>query len=136
MHFYVKLAWDDFSPVQDKDRIRAATQAGTASREEFLEEHGEQYLQKALCRQLWNNPQINFDGEVLGCCANRWGSFGNAFHDGLPQVLDSEKMRYAKKMLMGPVEPRDDMPCVHCDLFHSMRRKNDACTFLLHPMNL
>jgi len=125
MHFYVKLAWDDFSPVQDEDRIRAVSQGKAASREDYLEQTGSIYLQKALCRQLWNNPQVNFDGEVLGCCANRWSSFGNAFDDGLKAVLQGEKMQYAKRMLQGREEPREDIACVHCELFQSMVDRGD-----------
>jgi MoaA/NifB/PqqE/SkfB family radical SAM enzyme len=125
MHFYVKLAWDDFSPVKDEELIRSVTKGGAASREDFSEKHGEQYIQKATCRQLWDRPQINFDGEVLGCCANRWGSLGNAFEEGLMATIDGEKMRYAKQMVMGQVEPRGDIPCTRCHHYQSMRERND-----------
>lgn len=38
------------------------------------------------------NPQINWDGKLLGCCLNFWGDFGgNAFEQGLERILTSEK---------------------------------------------
>jgi MoaA/NifB/PqqE/SkfB family radical SAM enzyme len=125
MHFYVKLAWDDFSPVQDKELIRSVTKSGASSREDYLKQYGEQYIQKGICRQLWDQPQINFDGEMLGCCTNRWGSLGNAFKDGLMATIDGEKMRYAKEMVTGQAEPRDDIPCTQCHHYQSMRERND-----------
>ena len=70
MGFRIKLAWGDFSPVKDVERIR--NWFGAASREEYLKRTGEEYL-SGLCHQLWDEPQINSDGKVLGCCRNFWG---------------------------------------------------------------
>jgi hypothetical protein len=70
------------------------------------------------CLQLWNLPQINWDGKMLGCCRNYWGDFGgNAFRDGLTAAVMSEKMTYARQMLMGEKPPREDIPCTTCDLY-------------------
>lgn len=122
MMFYVKLSWDEkFSPIQDKDLVRKHTKGGVTSRTEYREKHKSNYIQKSICRQLWDQPQINFDGEVLGCCANLWGSFGNAFENGLMNVLEGEKLTYAKNMVMGKVPQRDDMPCVECKHYRTMK---------------
>ena len=123
MRFYVKLNWDpDYSPVEDKDAIRTATQAGVASRAEFLEKYGSDYLGD-ICTQLWKNPQINWDGKVLGCCRNFWGDFGgNAFRDGLLASLNHEKMSYAREMLEGKKPARPDIPCTTCELYTRRER--------------
>lgn len=121
MMFYVKLSWDEgFSPIRDKDLVRKHTKGGVTSRSEYRKKHNQNYIQKSICRQLWDQPQLNFDGEVLGCCANIWGSFGNAFDDGLVNVLEGDKLRYAKEMVMGRAPRRDDMPCIHCKHYHTM----------------
>ncbi len=125
MQFYVKLAWDDFSPVKDKELIRSVTKGGSASRSEYLETHEDNYMQKSICRQLWDQPQINWDGAVLGCCANLWGDFGNAFEDGLMWTLNNEKMRNAKGMVMGRVEPGEGVPCTSCHHYKSMRERGE-----------
>lgn len=125
MHFYVKLAWDEFSPVRDKELIRSVTKGEASSRDDYLRRHGKPYNKRAMCLQLWERPQVNFDGEVLGCCTNRWGSLGNAFKDGLMATIDGEKMRYAKNMVTGQAEPRDDIPCTQCHHYHSMRDQNE-----------
>ncbi len=102
MAFGVKLAWDSgFSPVRDASLVRSASGLGAATREEFRERRGRDYTAH-LCEDLWDSPQINWDGKVLGCCFNFWGDFGgNAFRDGLRASLEHERLRYAQDMLTG-----------------------------------
>ena len=76
----------------------------------------------ATCHQLWDAPQINWDGKVLGCCWNYWGDFGgNAFTDGLVESLNNPKIAYARDMLRGEQPARDDIPCSTCSLYFAMR---------------
>jgi MoaA/NifB/PqqE/SkfB family radical SAM enzyme len=122
MGFYLKLSWDnELSPPRDDDALRR--ELGVASREEFKQRHGVDYMQK-ICTQLWNSPQINWDGKVLGCCRNFWGDFGaNAFTDGLVESVNSEKMQYARDMLTGARPARDDIPCTTCEIYLGMRAR-------------
>jgi MoaA/NifB/PqqE/SkfB family radical SAM enzyme len=120
MKFRPKLTWDpDFSPVRDPERVRQAI--GAASREEYREQHGSDYMQ-GICHQLWDQPQINWDGKVLGCCRNFWGDFGgNAFAEGLVSSVNNEKMEYARQMLLGRNEAREDIPCSTCEIYLGMK---------------
>ncbi len=123
MGFRSKLSWDErFSPVRDEGFVRKESGLGVASSDEFLEKNGTKYLQKECCQGLWDLPQINFDGKVLGCCVNYWGDFGNAFESGLVEALNGEKMKYAKKMLMGKAEARADIPCSVCHNYLDMKK--------------
>ena len=119
MEFYLKLSWDNrFSPA---DEQIARAEFGVANREEFRAKHGRDYMQ-GLCHQLWDDPQINWDGKVLGCCRNFWGDFGgNAFRDGLAESVNSERIAHARQMLLGRAEPRDDVPCTTCSIYIDMR---------------
>jgi MoaA/NifB/PqqE/SkfB family radical SAM enzyme len=119
MKFHVKLSWDSsFSPVKDLDAIRK--EAGAASREEFKQTTGRNYKQ-SICHQLWDGPQINWDGKVLGCSRNFWGDFGgNVFADGLSESLNNEKINYARGMLLGKNKARPDIPCASCNTFLEM----------------
>ncbi|MBI2134869.1 SPASM domain-containing protein [Candidatus Woesearchaeota archaeon] len=78
------------------------------------------------CGQLWFSPQINWDGKLLGCCVNRYGDFGNVFEKGLKKALKGEKYRYAKKMVLGKVKPREDIPCYNCKYFNNIKNRNNS----------
>jgi Iron-sulfur cluster-binding domain len=125
MEFRTKLTWDSkFSPIRDKEFVRAQTGAQAVTRDEFEELLGEKYA-SGICHELWDDPQINWDGKVLGCCRNFWGDFGgNAFNEGLIESLNNEKMAYAREMLSGRKPPRDDIPCTTCENYHAMRDRS------------
>lgn len=129
MTFRAKLSWDDgFSDVKDKSRIAEATGLGVASRKAYREKFGHDY-QHQICLQLWNRPQVNWDGRMLGCCRNFWGDFGsNAFTDGLAASINSEKMVYAREMLQGRQPARDDIPCTTCEIYLDRRAGNRFLT--------
>ena len=115
MSFHVKLAWDDFSPLSDGELVRR--EAGAATREEFRRTQGAGYVD-SICSHLWDQPQINWDGRVLGCSRNFWGEFGgNAFRDGLTASVNSERIQYARGMLTGLLPAREDVPCATCDIY-------------------
>jgi MoaA/NifB/PqqE/SkfB family radical SAM enzyme len=126
MGFYAKISWDaKFSPIRDREFVRAQTGEPAITRQEYEQIHGRQYL-SGICHQLWDGPQINWDGKNLGCCRNFWGDFGgNAFLDGFRACFNHKKMRYARAMLRGRKPPRDDIPCSTCEIYHSMRRRSD-----------
>ncbi len=147
MDFYVKPSWDpDFSPVKDEKFARKPPsstkneskrqQAGdtVSVKKKQPGEHGlvypqeirngdsdSQLLEKAHCTQLWNTPQINWDGRVLGCCVNTWGDFGNAFDSGLASALNGDKLTYARRMLRGLEAPMEDIACSTCHRYEWMR---------------
>jgi len=109
------------APIRDRAFVRAQTGWQSLDRDEFERRHGAKYL-AATCHQLWDEPQINWDSRVLGCCRNFWGDLGgNAFSDGLLDSVNSENMLYARAMLSGRKPPRDDIPCTSCELYLGMR---------------
>jgi len=120
MTFVPKLSWDDDISPPDPTLLRNLF--GVASRSEYREREGRDYMQ-GICNQLWDSPQVNWDGKMLGCCRNFWGDFGaNAFTDGLVPAINSEKMRHARQMLRGNAPARDDIPCTTCEIYLGMRQ--------------
>jgi MoaA/NifB/PqqE/SkfB family radical SAM enzyme len=122
MNFFAKLNWDrNFSPIRDRDLVAHELGMSEITREEYKKKHNEDYM-VSICHQLWESPQINWDGKVLGCCRNFWGDFGgNAFSDGLRESVNSETMNYARAMLQGQKPARDDIPCTTCEIYLGMR---------------
>lgn len=123
MSFHLKLSWDSqFSPVKDQGVIR--NEIGAASREEYRQLYNVDYKQ-SLCNKLWDQPQINWDGKVLGCSRNFWSECGgNAFKDGLLQSINSRRINYARKMLLGKKNAKPDIPCATCDIYVDMEQSN------------
>jgi len=120
MGFVVKQNWNKtYSPVKNKDFVRQ--EMGFNTLDDY--EQRQKRLSTPYCYQLWDSPQINWDGKLLGCCVNRKKTFGNVFEEGLESCLKSEKYTYAKKMLQGKVEPRKDIPCFECPYYQELRPK-------------
>ncbi|MBF8278283.1 MAG: hypothetical protein HW390_3356, partial [Candidatus Brocadiaceae bacterium] len=119
MEICLKLNYfPDDLPVRNLDRVRKIV--GYADRREYLGKEKKHYMRHE-CYGLWLNPQINWDGKFLGCIRNMWGTFGgNVFESDLTSVVNNEKIRYAREMLMGRLPAREDMPCMKCAVYQSM----------------
>ncbi len=128
MEFKPKLNWDeDYSPVKNREWVELEIGKST-SRSDYKEETGVDYS-RGICHQLWHEPQINWDGKLLGCCRNFWGDFGdNVFEAGLEKALNNPKIKHARAMLMGQAEPRDDIPCTTCEIYIGMRADRNFIT--------
>jgi lipopolysaccharide biosynthesis glycosyltransferase/MoaA/NifB/PqqE/SkfB family radical SAM enzyme len=120
MQFATKLSWDDEQAPSGGNTADAAP----LTRTDYRDATGEMYLHQ-ICEQLWDSPQINWDGRILGCCRNFWKEFGgNAFKDALPAALNGEAIRYARRMLMGRAEARAGIACTTCEIY-LWRQSND-----------
>ncbi len=119
MRIFIRLnrCPDQFA-VKDRDRIRELF--GYSDRGEFLDETGVQYCRDA-CLGMWTAPQINWDGRLLGCGSNARMAFAEyALGEGFVREINNERMRYARKMLMGAAPPREDIPCSGCVFYRQI----------------
>lgn len=121
MEINFKFNWDrNFSPIQDLDFVQKE-----------LEEYNkpkncEHKIQKSYCIKMWTQPQINWDGRLLGCCcASNYDYEANVFEIGLENALKSEKFYYSKQMLMGQTPSDTAFLCARCGNYHSMVKNND-----------
>jgi MoaA/NifB/PqqE/SkfB family radical SAM enzyme len=117
MHFSPKLSWDqDFSPVRDADLVKRATGLKAVSRAEYKDQTKTVYLQR-VCEELWDTPQLNFDGRVLGCGANTWAFFEGNGLDNLGAAYNSKMMNDSRAMLTGQIPAVKGNPCTDCGLY-------------------
>jgi MoaA/NifB/PqqE/SkfB family radical SAM enzyme len=140
MVFYPKLNHSTFSPIVDKEFVRKESGLGVATREEYKVKYKKQY--KRPCCQLWYSPQINWDGKLLGCCVNKWISFGNVFDKGLSNCLNSNLYKRTISVLEGKNKITDDIPCFHCATFKHVQENPisyhelSEYTSFIHPAEM
>ena len=83
------------------------------------------------CLGLVRFPQINFNGDLLGCCILGDNSFKvNVFKEGLLNALNSEHVIKAKLMLsdfsQGPFE---ELACSSCGVYHDLKNADKPVDF-------
>ena len=129
MKFILRMSWDTkISPIRDVKFVKQQTGWPVVTREEYEKFTGNDH-QRYSCLELWHQPRINWNGELLGCDMNGWGNFGgNVFKDGYITVVNNPKINYARKMLLGKVKPKADIPCFRCKLFIKNKENNNYLT--------
>lgn len=107
-------------PIKNPEFVKKESGLGVSSIKEY--ENQKQELYSPACMQLWTQPQVNWDGKLLGCCVNHFGDFGNVFESDLDSLLHSEKYQYAKQMVLGEKPARSDVPCSQCKRYQRVKK--------------
>lgn len=82
-----------------------------------------------LCLYPWLKPQINWNGELLGCCCSTHHSLEvNVFDIGLKRALNSSKCKFMKSVLMGIYQSDETIHCTHCPFYLQMEKRNRFIT--------
>lgn len=118
MVFVPKLNFSSFSPVINAEQVKREAGLVAVSRTEYKKLTKKDY--KRPCCQLWYSPQVSWDGKVLGCCVNKWKSYGNAFSDGLNSVLENDLYLKTLDVLKGLKTIDDSIPCYSCPTFKNI----------------
>lgn len=118
MVFNPKMNHSFFSPIKDEEYVKEHTGLDYASRKEYAKKYGTDY--KHPCYQCIFSPQINWNGDVLGCCVNKWKGLGNVFSKPLADVLNSELYRFMIEVLYGRAKANDSIPCFFCPNLHKV----------------
>jgi MoaA/NifB/PqqE/SkfB family radical SAM enzyme len=129
MDFFLRVNYSPcFSALSAEQKAWLNNKIGYVSREDYLNKTGNHFLRN-VCYHLWRDPQIRWDGAILGCACNNFGTFpGNVFKEDLVHCINSEPMSYARDMLMGRKPPHEDIPCVRCDAYKSIARLGNWIT--------
>lgn len=113
MVFNPKMNHSNFSPICDQEYVKLVTGLDYSSREEYQKKAKKSY--KSPCYQCLFSPQINWNGDVLGCCVNKWGAFGNVSQNTLREIMEGKKYQAMLNLLMGnPIDESIYLPCHEC----------------------
>jgi hypothetical protein len=127
MGVHFKLTWEQEYKPQKIEMLRAETGLFTQN----FPSHAKLGIYYVICHQLFESPQINWDGRLLGCCRVHKSDFGvNVFEVGLEAALNTEQYTYAKQLLQGKCPPPPErlqkiMPCVTCGYYRQMVKENN-----------
>lgn len=112
MVFNPKMNHSDFSPVINAEKVKQDAGIDYASRAEYKLRYKTEY--KHPCYQCQFSPQINWNGDVLGCCVNKWKTLGNVGKQSIKDVVNSDIYQYMLDVLYGKEEANDNIPCYYC----------------------
>ena len=119
MAFNPKLNYSSFSPVIDKDFVRRESGLGVADRQEYKALHNKEY--KAPCYHCFSSPQINWNGEILGCSVNKWKTIGDVTTTTIEEWEHSEIFSTLVKVLFEGLECPPSMPCYYCPNYQKVK---------------
>ncbi len=119
MAFNPKLNYSAFSPVINKEFVRKESGLGVADRKEYRELHNEEY--KAPCYHCFSSPQINWNGDILGCCVNKWKTMGSIQDITIEQWEQSNIYKELVDILFKSKECSSDIPCYYCPNYEKIK---------------
>ena len=129
MQIKFKRNWaPGYSPVKNKELVEKQTELKIYKNINGLIKDSFKRQKYYACNTLFYTPQIDWNGDVLGCC--RHFNFGaNAFKDGLLKALNSPNVIYAKKMLSNlSIPPKKEIPCSDCITYKFIKESNTPIT--------
>ena len=118
MAFNPKLNYSTFSPVIDKEFVRKESGLGVADRQEYKELHKKEY--KIPCYHCFSSPQINWNGDILGCSVNKWKTLGSITNKSIEEWTNSEIFRTLVRVLFEGTECPPELPCLYCSNYQKI----------------
>ena len=120
MSFFFKLNYMTSYHPKQATLLRKATGLECLTRQEYAEKYNAPYGSD-ICLQMFYDPQINWDGELLGCCKQSVRDYSiNVFEVGLSTALTSSRYAAVKKCLQHPELKHlvsDEYSCFQCSIF-------------------
>ena len=113
-----KLNWDRGYRPKNVEYLKNETGLAALTRDDEEEASQSDYMGEIICGRMFTAPQINWNGDLLGCCDTVKPPYGvNVFETGLARALRSDAFMKAKKCLL-TLHPKEekfgDCVCFNC----------------------
>ncbi len=117
----------EYSPIKNKELVEKQTglkiydEKNKMIEKLFSIKKGRLYA----CYTLFYSPQIDYNGDLLGCCQIFLENLGiNVFKEGLLNALNSQNVIYTKHMLTDLSIPvKQNLPCAKCSKYRFLKRR-------------
>lgn len=124
MKFNPKLNHSNFSPIVNAERVKTDAEIDCVTRSEYKRKNKTEY--KHPCYQCLYSPQINWNGDVLGCCVNKWKGLGNIRQHTIEDIVNSQLYQHMLLVLFGKEDADESIPCFFCPNLQKIKK---------HPLN-
>ena len=119
---YFKLNWDRNYIPKNTEYLKAETKLQRLTRDEIEQIIKSDYLGEIICGNMFHAPQINWNGDLLGCCEMTFPPYKiNVFETSLEDALKSEEFMKAKECLLTLHPSKDKFGSCVC--FNCQHRK-------------
>ncbi len=126
MSFHYSINYTrDYSPIKPKDKPFVWMQTHNTEYWDMLAGGNQLIIDFVGCLPMFYQPQIGFDGQLLGCCCDEGIFKSNVFRQDLMQALNSPDFVYAKKMIIGQVPEKKGIICTNCPTYKFMKKSNN-----------
>ncbi len=116
----------EYSPVKNKELVEKQTGLKICNNKAKLFKDVLQKQKLIACYPLFDSPQIDYNGNLLGCCKIYKGNLGtNVFKQGFLNALNSANVIHVKKVLTDlSVVPNLNIPCTGCSRYRMLKKEN------------
>ncbi len=114
----------EYSPVRNKNLVYLQTGLNYSNDECVERINNNDWF---FCYQLFESPQIDYNGNLLGCCSVTDDDYGvNIFEVGLMNALNSKQFIDAKHMVTDlSYKNKTKNPCVSCWYYKNLLKKEN-----------
>jgi MoaA/NifB/PqqE/SkfB family radical SAM enzyme len=113
MKFWVTSNWyNKFSPIN-----KSLVLKNLLKKEDYLN-YKNSFKENGIrvCQRFYKNPQINWDGKLMGCCINNNYSFGNVFTGNFQKIFESNNYQMKiNKIINKSLRIKNFNPCKKCE---------------------
>ena len=124
-------AFSWYAPLSKKQKILVEKLTDTKFEDNIVNSfylYKERNFDWFFCQDLFKSPQINWNGNLLGCCMMKKSMGVNVFKEGLLNALNHPNVLYAKQMVTDfSTPPKKEIFCSECFIYNTLKEEKYDC---------